>query len=146
MKGGFEIVDHTADVGLRVWGKNWRELFEEAARGMVSLIIDLKTVRRKEEKTLSIQGENAEELLLRWLREILFLMEQGRMVFNEFQVEKDNFDRTFRDAYSFEGMLRGEKIDATRHGICTEIKAVTRHDLHVVKNDSWWEASILFDV
>jgi len=133
-------------VRIRVWGKDWRELFEVAAKGMVSLIVDLNSVLEKEKRVVKIEGENGEELLLRWLREILFVMEQGGMVFSNFRVERDNFSYKNVDRYWFYGSLMGEKADPSRHGICSEIKAVTRHGLFVEEKGTLWETRILFDL
>lgn len=143
--GGFDTVQHTADVGIRVWGLNWNEVFEEAARGMVSQIVDLKTVLEKEKREFHIEGEDGEELLLKWLREILYLIERG-MIFAKFWVGKDNFSSKKPNKYRFHGMLWGEHIDPSRHDICTEVKAITRHGLQLVKKGPWWETFILFDV
>ena len=143
--GGFEIIQHTADMGIRVWGEDWITLFEEAARGMVSLIVDFNSVLEKEKRELLIEGENGEELLLKWLREILFLVEGG-MVFASFHIREDNFYCKDINNYKFIGLLSGEKCDPSRHDICTEIKAVTRHGLLLKKKGPWWETSILFDV
>lgn len=146
MRKGFRLIDHTADAGIRVWGHEWKEVIEEAAKGMVSLIVDLTTVLAREERTVRVEGKSGEEILLSWLREILFLMEQGGMVFSKFKVEEDNFSYEKPDKYRFLGKLVGEKIDPARHDICTEIKAVTRHNFSLVKKGSLWEAEIIFDL
>ena len=146
MAGGFEIINHTADVGIRVWGKEWREVFHSAAEGMLSIIVDLNTVVEREEREIRVEGENGEELLLRWLREILFLMEEGGMVFSKIEVKKDNFSHKNLYKYFIYAVLKGEKIDLSRHDICTEIKAVTRHGFFMKRNGLLWEAKILFDV
>ncbi len=143
--GGFETVQHTADVRIRVWGNNWSELFQEAARGMVSQMIPLNSVREIEKRQFQIEGENGEELLLAWLREILYLIEGG-MVFTRFQVCEDRFSNKKADHFHFSCSLWGEHIDPSRHDLCTEIKAITRHGLHVKKKGPCWETLILFDV
>ena len=143
--GGFETVHHTADVGIRVWGRNWIELFEVAARGMVSQIVDINSVTEKAMRELEIEGETGEELLLNWLREILYLIECG-MLFCRFGVGEDNFSDRGADNYRFYGSLGGEKLDPSRHDICTDIKAVTRHGLSLKRKGPWWETFILFDV
>jgi len=146
LAGGFEILEHTADMGIQVWGETWEEVFQWAAEGMVSLIVDLSTVIKREKRTLHLQRDTGEELLLTWLKEILFLMEKGGMVFSEFQIGKDNFSHKNSDNYWLYGFLRGEKRDPSRHEICTEIKAVTRHGFFLDKKGPLWKARILFDV
>ena len=138
-------MSHTADMGMRVWGEDWREVLEEAARGMVSQIVDLESVSVREERDLEIQGESAEELILNWLREILLLIEGG-LVFSTFRVKNNNFSCSDVQQYRFIGALGGEEFNPTRHDICTEMKAVTRHGLHLKKRGTCWEPFILFDV
>ena len=142
---GFELIDHTADVGLRVWGKDWKELFELAAKGMTSLIVDPLCVNKKERKSLQLKEDDLETLLITWLREILYLMEKG-MVFSDFQVQGDVFSHHIKENYTVRALLMGEKIDLKRHDICTEIKAITRHGLSISRCRNHWRANILFDV
>ena len=138
-------MNHTADMGIRVWGEDWKEMLEQAARGMVTQIIELGSVSVREERELEIQGESGEELILNWLREILLLIEGG-MVFSTFRVKNDNFTCSDVERYRFTGVLGGEEFDPTRHDICTEMKAVTRHGLLLKKRGTCWETFILFDV
>jgi SHS2 domain-containing protein len=143
---GFEIVDHTADIGIRVWGKDLKTLFLSAAKGMCSLLFEMDTVNSKRKMSLHVEAENPEELLLKWLREILYTMELNRMVFSKFQIEKDNISYRKDDNCFIYGFLWGEKLDKTRHGLCREIKAVTRHGFYLKKSRPGWEAFILFDM
>ena len=113
---------------------------------MVSLIVDLDTVVEEERREVTIEGSGGEELLLGWLREILFLMERGGMVFSVFRIDEDNFSYAKVNGYRFRGTLGGERVDPTRHDICSEIKAVTRHGLFLERREPLWEARILFDV
>lgn len=143
--GGFQIIPHTADVGLRVWGKHWKDLLEEAALGMMSQITDLETIHPETEKVIEAKGETGDEVLLNWLREILFHVERG-MIFSKFNITEDNFSDKQGKHFKCKGLLVGEAINPSRHEICIEIKAVTRHGLSIKKQGPWWVTSILFDV
>ncbi len=143
---GFEILDHTADVRLRVWGKDLRDILQKAAEGMINIMMDIETRREEKEDEVRIEGANPEELLLKWLREILFKIESKGMVFSKFRIKEDNFSYMSCDKYWFYGLLYGEKYNSARHDICTEIKAVTRHGLYVEKRGDNWESEILFDI
>lgn len=146
MAGGFQKTDHTADEGIRAWGKDGKEMFEEAAKGMISILVDPATVFPAEKRQLEIKAATVEELLLVWLKEILFLCYTENIVFSEFQIEKDNLSKVNAEAYYLYGYLAGEKLNTSRHGICKEIKSITRHGFYVKKGNPWWEANILFDV
>ena len=143
---GFAVFDHTADIGLRVWSNDWRKLFETAARGMISLVVDPGGVEKKARKVFQIEGFDLEELLLVFLREILYTMERWGMVFTDFKVEGDVFSHNNLEKYIVRATLQGEKRDIARHDICTEIKAITRHGLSLKKDGRMWRARILFDV
>ena len=73
----FEVIDHTADVGIIAYGRNFNELLENAASGMFSLMADLETISPKERReiTAEVPIPDEELLLLRWLKELLYLKE-----------------------------------------------------------------------
>ncbi len=146
MDAGFKIIDHTADVGIVVWGKSCEDVLEKAALGMVSIIYDIHTVRCRDKRIIRIGAEQVEELLLNWLRELLYLMEQEGMVFSGFQIKRDDFAYKRDHKYGFFCSLTGEKINLKRHNICREIKAVTRHGFYVKKETDFWETRIYFDI
>jgi SHS2 domain-containing protein len=146
LPGGYKPVEHTADLGIKAWGQNQRELLEEAALGMVSQVYNPDTVGETEVRTLDLEAEAMDELLLRWLREILYFMENESLLFKRFQIETDNFSNKDEKTLQIRASLHGEKRDPTRHDICKEIKAVTRHGLYAKKVGPWWEANVLFDV
>ena len=145
MSGGYKIIDHTADIGLKVWGKSGPELFDEAARALLSQIIDLDSVEPVQKQAIQLNAETPQQLLHQWLREILFLVDKG-LVFNQFHIEKHNLSEKNVPAYYLEGYLAGEKIDLDRHEICKEVKAVTRHNFYLKTKGPWWEAHLLLDV
>ena len=146
MDRGFEFLDHTADVGIKVWGRNWKEILKAAAEGMLSIIVDLKCVQVKESITLEIKADSKEELLFNWLREILFQFEKRGMLFSQVDIKDVNFSNREKKWYRVSGVLGGEKINLSRHDICTEIKAVTHHGFYFHQRGSLWEAVVLFDV
>ncbi|MFH1940947.1 MAG: archease [bacterium] len=146
MSAWFEIVEHTADVGIRVWGDDLKEVFEAAAKGMVSIVVDSGSVKARVKKEIRAEAESTEELLIKWLREILFSMEQEGIIYSRIEVKEANFYRREGNSYFVLGSLGGERLNMTRHGICTEIKAVTRHGFFLKRRKRGWEAQILFDV
>ncbi|MBL7092144.1 MAG: archease, partial [Candidatus Omnitrophica bacterium] len=60
----YEIIDHTADIGLRAYGKDLKQLFANAACGMFGILADLKNVRPKESLEIKQKAPNIEELFL----------------------------------------------------------------------------------
>ena len=68
----YEIIDHTADIGLRIRGRTLPELFTHAALGLFDLITDLDEIPLgKERIPLHLKAEDLGDLFLKWLRELL---------------------------------------------------------------------------
>ena len=84
----YEILDHTADVCLRVYGKSFEEILKNAALGMMELITDREKVEPSEPVQIKAEGETREELLVRWLQEILYLHQVKKMFFHHFEVDR----------------------------------------------------------
>lgn len=119
----YEEIEHTADVGIRAYGKTLDELFAVAAEGMFSLITDLSRVRPVGEIEVTASAEDERGLLVNWLQELLFIHEMQRLLLCEFDVHIEGLKLRAR--------ARGEMIDKGRHELKLAIKAVTYHRLRV---------------
>jgi SHS2 domain-containing protein len=139
MSVGFELVDHTADIGLKVWGSTAEEVFEEAGRGLFSLVCDPLRVGELETVDLELEAEAMDLLLAAWLNELLYVFETRRLVVSEFEV-LDLEDGRLR------ARVAGEPLDTRRHVLCGGVKAATLHELRLVQQDDGWEGFVLLDV
>ena len=135
----WEELDHPADVRLRIRGRDYEELLENAARAMIEVFIDPSTVEEKETFAVESHGDCADALLVNWLQEILFAFDAER--FAPCGVEVSCVEHG-----TVKGNLRGEKFDPERHSTRTEIKAVTWHDLEIRETNSGLEVTVVFDV
>lgn len=135
----YEILDHTADVCLRIYGKSFGELFENAARAMMELITDREKINPSQEIEIEVHGENIEELLVHWLQEILFLHEVKKMVFKDFRLN------LISETHA-KGKAIGEKIDIDKHELSFDIKAVTYHNLKIEPINDKLKVDIVFDI
>jgi SHS2 domain-containing protein len=122
----YEQVEHTADLAYVARGRTLEALFENAAAGLFSLLLDPGVVEPRDEEEIAFEGHDAEEMLVAWLQEILFrIMTRGR-VFRSATVRVVTPPRA-------SGLCRGEALDPTRHELAAEIKAVTYHGLSIVR-------------
>ncbi|MBD3160944.1 MAG: archease [Candidatus Eisenbacteria bacterium] len=141
---GFEPVEHTADVGLRIWAPTREGLFERAAAGMASLLVDPASVEPVEEREVAVGAADVEEALVSWLQEILYLYEVQRFVPARFRLER-------ADAGGVHGWVVGERFDPSRHETRADIKAVTYHDLRIERSETEdgrerWRTTVIFDI
>ncbi len=138
----FEILEHTADKGVRAWGATLVELFENASRGMYRLVIDPegKIADRVFPLRVEVQPPADEsDLLVAWLRELIYLTDVQKVVFTEFTV-------TLVDEKSVEGEARGLYVEDNDVLDGAPVKAVTYHRLRVEKTPEGWEAEFYVDV
>ncbi len=137
---GFEVFEHTADVGIVARGTTLADAFAQAARGMYALMVDLDRVEPRESRELQLEASDPERLLVQWLVDLLFLTETERLVFSAFAIEVDAKRGTLRARAS------GEALDPDRHDAGYDVKAVTYHDLELVEDADGWRLRVIFDV
>ncbi|MGD0626223.1 MAG: archease [Thermodesulfobacteriota bacterium] len=135
----YETFDHTADLGVRVFGQTCEEVFANAAYALFDLLTDLNHVRENLSYDLRVEAADREELLVRWLSELLFLCESRGYLFK-------NFSFSHLDQTSLQAEARGETFEPSRHEFKMEIKAVTYHQVELKEKDGKWEARVIFDI
>jgi SHS2 domain-containing protein len=138
----YELIEHTADIGIRVRGKDLRELFENAARAMFDIIAEKKPQvagRKSQVKKIIIKqkAENLEELFVNWLNELLSLSAVKELIFEDFNIKKI-------DENNIEASATGSSVDNYR--VNTEIKAATYHELKLEQTKAGCLAEVIFDV
>jgi SHS2 domain-containing protein len=135
----FEILDHTADIGLIIYGDNLKSLFENAGEGFFHLITDLRKVRRRVKRRINIGGESLDRLMVDWLSELLYLHDVEGLLFKGFKIESVGEN-------GLRAVVKGEAFQEKIHVIKTEVKAVTYHRIEVRKENGRWRAQIIFDL
>jgi SHS2 domain-containing protein len=131
----FAEIEHTADIAIRVWGRDLAELFANAAYGMASYLTAVETVPLTAEAPVELTAEDAESLLVAWLSELLYIGERANVVFTTFEMVTVTPNQ-------LEAVARGGPFQE-HHG---HIKAVTFSDLELVLTDEGYETVIVFDV
>ncbi|RJP71372.1 MAG: archease [Candidatus Abyssobacteria bacterium SURF_17] len=139
IRSRYEIIEHTADIGIRVRAKNPEELFALAACAMFDLMVDISKVKPEKKAEVSLKADGFEELLVTWLNELVFRADVTGMFFSRFEV--DSVTET-----SVEGSVMGEPYDAQVHSIGENVKAATYYQLEVSRTDDGWQAKVIFDV
>jgi SHS2 domain-containing protein len=135
----FEILDHTADIGIIVYGEDLKALFENAGEAFFHLITDMRRVRRRVRRQIEIGKEGLERLMVDWLSELLYLHDVENLLFKEFKVESVGEN-------GLKAIVKGEPFQEGVHVIKTEVKAVTYHQIEVRKKNGKWRAQIIFDL
>ncbi|MEW6009497.1 MAG: archease [Candidatus Omnitrophota bacterium] len=138
----YELIDHTADIGIKAYGKDLKELFANAAVAMFEIIATRSPshqVTKSSAKKINIEKEadKLEDLLVSWLDELLYLFSTKNIVFNKFDIKE-------LDEKHIKATASG--LDSKNYKLKTEIKAVTYHMLETKCKSGYCEASVIFDV
>ena len=139
----FEIIDHTADVGIKAWGNTLTELFENAARGMFAVIAGeaYKPQGSEIEKNIEIykNTDSFEETLVNWLSELLYIFNREKIYFSDFKILSLNNN-------GIEAQASGINLDLYQSNLYREIKAVTFHNLKIEEDVNGFNCTLIFDV
>lgn len=135
----YEILDVTADVGILAFGEGIKALFENAALGMFSLIVEPEKIKVREKVEVKIESRNIEDLLVAWLNELLFIFETREFISKDCRILEMNERHIIAE-------IDGEHFDPEIHPRNIYIKAATYHNLEIKKYDSGWRARVIFDV
>lgn len=135
----YKILNHTADIGIDVWGKTKKELFANAAVAIYDLMINLSEVEEAGEKTINVAGSDLQDLLVNFLREVLYLFNGKGWLMKKCRIKE-------MTARSLVAQVAGASYSRRKHQIKKEIKAVTYHGLSITKNVRGWKAKVIFDL
>jgi SHS2 domain-containing protein len=140
---GYEITEHTADIGIKTRAGSLSGLYENAARGMFSLLAEPGAVKPARKLKVSAGGNDPESLMVNWLNKLLYLSSVKKMLFSGFRIV------SFKKAagrFAISAEIRGDKYGPPGAEPAREIKAATYHALKVRKTPSGYAANIIFDV
>ncbi len=137
--GHYELIDHTADIGIRVWGDTRCALFSHAGLALFDLITDRRQVCSTYTEQISVTGIDLTDLFVNWLRELLFFWTGDLRL-------AGSMDIISMTDTAMTGNVALALYDPDRHVIRNEIKAVTYHQVSVRRLSERWLAEVIFDV
>jgi SHS2 domain-containing protein len=159
MSRRFEFFDHTADIGVHIYGATLPELFANAAAALYEALGRLAKAEERTEKSVKLEAPTLEDLLHDWLSELLYEVEANHMLYDEISLltvrgspvpdgaELGSSGREAAHTCELRATLRGGTIDFERSQTNEEIKAVTYHHLQVEQlPDATWRATVILDV
>lgn len=135
----YEMINHTADLGIVVYGNTLKGLFANAAWVLFDLMTDMSKIKPINEVEISLSGNGLEELMVSWLGELIYLREVKSILFCQFNVREIS-------SHNLAASAIGEHYQPSNHELRYEIKAATYHQLKIEKVAGQWKAQVIFDV
>jgi len=138
-KASYQIIEHTADIGIRVKSFFLAGLFKKAGLAIAGISLERQKLQYPEKHKIAIRQKaaNLEELFVNWLNELLSVSAVESLAFENIRINQIN--ENFVDAIAIGSDMRNYKVN-------TEIKAATYHQLKVKKTGLIWQAEVIFDV
>lgn len=130
-----------ADAAFEAEGEGLEEMFEACAQATFEVMAQTKKVEPKNEERIQLKGDDLEELLFNWLAELIYLKDLKATVFSKYKIKIEK-----PDGYKLQASVWGEPIDAEKHKVKVDVKAVTYHLLEVKKTDNKWAAKVILDI
>jgi SHS2 domain-containing protein len=135
----YQIIDHTADLGIIVKGVDEKDVFIRAAYAMIDLMVKGDISKKTAIKDVSLQGEDFPDLMVRWLGEILYLFNGEKLLVHSIKIKSIS-------PITLKSTLTLTNFDPEYHQVIREIKAVTYHQISVDKTKDGWQTKVIFDI
>ena len=137
----YRVVDHAADMAFEVEAADWRGLLSAATLALSDLVRPLGRFDTWTNRRVSVKGADAEAVLEAWLSEVIYLFAKGGFLPAIAEVESADDTRA-------SGILRGGCTDGDDDPPDRLVKAVARHDLHVIPGGDGrpWRARVVLDL
>ena len=136
---GFRILEHPADIGIEAWATTTAEAFGVAAHGLISIILDPTLIQRRTTRVVELHATDRDQLLVKWLEEILYLYDGEGFVVR-------SSDVTQLTTTTLTATLTGEPFDPDRHESRLDVKAVTYHQLLITEGGGISTVRIYLDI
>ena len=136
----FELLDHTADSGLRIFGDSLPRLFENAAFGLLATVVEgLEEAAPEDGVELRLSAPSNEELLVDWLNDRLYRFEANEEIHAWPRVTSLGAGELASDSHY-------RRIDWERDTFHAEVKSATYHGLSLVETNGTWIAEVILDL
>ncbi len=135
----YRLLEHTADMGIEARARRLDALFVQAARGLLDILFGTPCPGRgRQNLALQVEACDREELLVAWLSELLFVVQQRGFRPSGLTIDAVNAGHL---GATLCGAFAPEEAAPLR-----EVKAVTYHRLSVVETEDGWKARVFLDL
>lgn len=145
MPAAVRSLEHTGDVGFEVAADDLAALFDGARRAVLAELMLRPPRTGRERRRLELEAVGLDRLLLRWLDELLFLVQTRGLVPTGGRLRLEPADAG-GSSWRLEAELTLAPLDPRAHGWRGEVKAATYHGLELVRDGERWRARVVLDV
>jgi SHS2 domain-containing protein len=140
--GEYELIEHDADIGIRVTAPSEEDLFSTAGNALFAILADLSSIEPRSREHIQVAEDSLEDLMVAWLSELAYLHSSKSFLGREIS----HVELCRGKAFRLTADVVGETYDPDRHVILEEIKTVTYHGLKVAEHNGQWTCEVILDV
>jgi len=137
MDKNYEILDHPADLKIRVFGKDLPVVFVNMALAIAQQQAPAQAQVKEPAEEIVVESDSLDSLFVDWLSEILYRGEINKKVYTDFDIAEFS-----EGPFKIKAKIRGVPVGSKN----IDIKAVTYHELEIKKIDDHWGAIVVFDI
>lgn len=140
---GYEFLEHVSDAYIMAYGKTLNESFEKAAMAMFEVMTDINSIEPKIENEVEVKAKDEYELLYNWLETLLIKFDIEGMLyskFNVYEIKKKN------EEFVLKAKIYGEPFDINKHIPKVEVKAITFHQMEILKKNDAYILKFILDL
>ncbi len=132
-----------ADVAFEAIGCTPEEAFVAAADATMNVMVgDLNSIAGPERRTIRVEAEALDMLLFALLQELIYYKDAEQLLLRVPEVRI----RRSEDQYILRADAYGERLDADKHELLVDVKAVTLHRFEVAQVAEGWRATVILDI
>lgn len=135
----YRVTTRQSELAVKILGNSQADLFANSAFALFDVMTDIERIEVKDRLPLEVEGVDRDDLMVNWMRELLYLYQGSGYVLKEFHI------REAKDTV-VKAEVCGEKIDPDRHEIKKEIAAVAYHQSRMQKTGDQWTAQLIFEI
>lgn len=143
LKKRFEFLEHTADAYIAAYGRSLEEAFENAAYATFMVMTDAERIEPRVEGSVEVEGQDEQALLYNWLEALLVKFEVLDHLYSRFKIT--SIEKT-SEGWKLRAKIWGEPFDAEKHVSKVGIKAVTYHQMEIVKEKGVVTVKFILDI
>ncbi len=142
-EGKFEFLEHTADAYIAAHGVTLEEAFGNAALAMFEVMTDTEKTQPKHRDAIEVQAEDEYALLYSWLEALLIKFEVNNTLYSKFEVHSI---KEKPEGFKLKATAYGEKFSPEKHPQKVGVKAVTYHQMEIIKEPKKVTLMFILDI
>ncbi|MEM3770077.1 MAG: archease [Candidatus Bathyarchaeia archaeon] len=142
-KRNYKFLEHMADAYIAAYGRDLAEAFENAAAAMFEVMTDIEKVNPEIEDYVEVEAADEYALLYNWLEELLVKSEVNEILYSKFEISEI---AGTADGFRLKARIWGEKFNPEKHPQKVGVKAVTYHQMEIIKEQDKTTVKFILDI